>query len=248
MGRKALKGFWLKSAGMTIFGGIISGAIMFTLALISILFLETGTGASRNYLVSFMFEMIQTILIQTLAIGFCAYLYDIYKHRKSSFRKLFAGFNNFSRNAIVVIIASLIASFFTTVAEGVIDYYSDRVPLEGNLLFYIVLVAIIGAFLFYVSYKLLPTWGGLLLKMSQDDSSCATDLIRQTYSQVSCYNKKFFCLYLRFFGWGIVGCLTFGIGFLWIIPYMTISSVIFFDIVFNPEDYAVPDDPEQLSL
>jgi hypothetical protein len=29
---------------------------------------------------------------------------------------------------------------------------------------------------------------------------------------------------------------------------MTASSVIFFDTVFNPEDYAVPEDPEQTLL
>ena len=248
LARKALKGFWLKSIGMTIFGGFISWAIIFGFSLISILFLETGTGAPRNYLVSFVFEMIETILIEILAIGFYAYLYEIYKHRKSSFRKLFVGFENFSRNAVILIIVALIKGFFSSIADGFMEYFSHRAPFEGNLFFYILLVAIVVVFLCYVGYKLLPTWVGLMLKMSMDDSTYPTDLIRQTFSEVYGYNFKFFCLYLRFIGWGILGCLTLGIGFLWIIPYMTASSVIFFDTVFNPEDYAVPEDPEQTLL
>lgn len=243
MARKALKGFWLKSIGMTLLGGIISWAIIFALSLTSILFLENGTDSPQNYLVSFIFDMLETILVEILAIGFFAYLYEIYKHRKSSFRKLFVGFENFSRNAVILIIVALIKGFFASIADGFLDYFSQRVSFEENLFFYILLVAIVIIFLCYVGYKLFPTWVGLMLKMSLDDSPYPTDLIRQTFSQVYGYNYKFFCLYLRFFGWGIIGCLTLGIGFLWIIPYLSVSTVIFFDSIFNPEDYAVPEDP-----
>lgn len=240
--RKALKGFWLKSIGITILGGLLSGAIIFAFGLTSILFLETGTDAPQNYLISFVFEMAETILIEMLAIGFLAYLYDIYRHRKSRFSKLFAGFKNFSRNAVILVIVALVKGFFSTIAERLLDL-SDRAPFEGNLFFYFLLIAIVVVFYCYIGYKLLPTWVGLMLKMSLDDSTSPTDLIRQTFSQVYGYNFKFFCLFLRFIGWGILGCLTLGIGFLWIIPYMTASNVIFFDTVFNPEDYAVPEDP-----
>ena len=34
---------------------------------------------------------------------------------------------------------------------------------------------------------------------------------------------KLFCLYLSFIGWGILSLLTFGIGFLWLAPYMNAS-------------------------
>ena len=41
---------------------------------------------------------------------------------------------------------------------------------------------------------------------------------------------KMFCLNLSFIGWGLLGCLTFGIGFLWLLPYMQVSVVAFYDI------------------
>ncbi len=50
LARKALKVFWLKSIGMTILGGFLSGAIIFAVSLTSILFLETGTDAPRTTL------------------------------------------------------------------------------------------------------------------------------------------------------------------------------------------------------
>lgn len=41
---------------------------------------------------------------------------------------------------------------------------------------------------------------------------------------------KFFCLNLTFIGWGILCILTFGIGFLFLMPYMEVTFIAFYDI------------------
>lgn len=40
---------------------------------------------------------------------------------------------------------------------------------------------------------------------------------------------KLFCLYLSFIGWGILSILTFGIGILWLVPYMNASVAAFYE-------------------
>ena len=40
---------------------------------------------------------------------------------------------------------------------------------------------------------------------------------------------KLFCLYLSFIGWGILCLLTFGIGVLWLVPYMNASVAAFYE-------------------
>ena len=40
---------------------------------------------------------------------------------------------------------------------------------------------------------------------------------------------KLFCLSLSFIGWGILSLLTFGIGFLWLVPYMNASVAAFYE-------------------
>lgn len=40
---------------------------------------------------------------------------------------------------------------------------------------------------------------------------------------------KLFCLSLSFIGWGILSLLTFGIGFLWLAPYMNDSVAAFYE-------------------
>lgn len=40
---------------------------------------------------------------------------------------------------------------------------------------------------------------------------------------------KLFCLFLRFFGWFLLGALTLGIGFLWVMPYLQTAMARFYD-------------------
>jgi uncharacterized membrane protein len=41
---------------------------------------------------------------------------------------------------------------------------------------------------------------------------------------------KYFCLNLSFIGWAILSLLTLGIGFLWLMPYMEVTLIAFYDI------------------
>ncbi|QOX63117.1 DUF975 family protein [Anoxybacterium hadale] len=41
---------------------------------------------------------------------------------------------------------------------------------------------------------------------------------------------KLFCLYLSFLGWAILSAFTLGIGYLWLMPYMEVTIVAFYDI------------------
>jgi uncharacterized membrane protein len=54
----------------------------------------------------------------------------------------------------------------------------------------------------------------------------------QRSKQMMIGNKwKLFCLQLRFIGWALLCIPTLGIGFLWLIPYMTVSISAFYDDV-----------------
>ncbi|AKL95940.1 putative protein DUF975 [Clostridium aceticum] len=43
------------------------------------------------------------------------------------------------------------------------------------------------------------------------------------------YKWKLFCLHFSFIGWAFLAILTFGIGFLWLIPYMKASQANFYE-------------------
>ena len=57
----------------------------------------------------------------------------------------------------------------------------------------------------------------------------ATQAISRSCELMQGRRWKLFCLYLSFIGWGILSLLTFGIGFLWLAPYMNASIAAFYE-------------------
>jgi len=63
----------------------------------------------------------------------------------------------------------------------------------------------------------------------------ALEAITQSRKMMVGYKWKLFLLCLSFLGWGLLCCLTFGIGFLWLCPYIYLSVANFYeDIKKNP--------------
>lgn len=57
---------------------------------------------------------------------------------------------------------------------------------------------------------------------------------------------KFFCLNLSFIGWALLCCLTMGIGFLWLGPYIAVSMAAFYDIAngsLRRTERRIPEEP-----
>lgn len=57
--------------------------------------------------------------------------------------------------------------------------------------------------------------------------------LRKSKEMMYGYKWKFFRLNIRFFGWSLLCILTLGIGFLWLIPYMHVTYVKFYEDIKN---------------
>ncbi len=71
------------------------------------------------------------------------------------------------------------------------------------------------------------------------------DAIRE--SKRLMYGNKFrlFCLEFSFFGWALLAALTFGIGSIWLTPYMNAAMAAFYMDVTGRGEYLVPEQPVQ---
>ena len=65
--------------------------------------------------------------------------------------------------------------------------------------------------------------------LADDNSIGAMEVIDKSKKMMDGYKWKYFCLGLRFIGWSLLCILTLGIGFLWLLPYMQVSMVKFYD-------------------
>ena len=65
--------------------------------------------------------------------------------------------------------------------------------------------------------------------IAEDNSISPLDAIKKSRKMMDGHKMEYFYLCLRFFGLGILCILTLGIGFLWFIPYMYVTSAKFYD-------------------
>jgi|SRR3989344_4697814 len=65
--------------------------------------------------------------------------------------------------------------------------------------------------------------------LAEDKSVSARDAIKKSKEMMRGNKKKLFFLSLRFLGWFLLGILTLGIGFLWLMPYFQVTMALFYD-------------------
>jgi len=71
--------------------------------------------------------------------------------------------------------------------------------------------------------------------LAEDKSISALDAIRKSKEIMKGNKWKLLCLSFRFFGWMLLAILTLGIGFIWLIPYMSVSFATFYDDIKNAQ-------------
>ncbi|MFA6257370.1 MAG: DUF975 family protein [Candidatus Paceibacterota bacterium] len=111
---------------------------------------------------------------------------------------------------------------------------------EGFNDFIRILVAYLLMGLFVLLWALLLIVPGIIAALAysqtffilvDDKSISARDALRKSKSMMYGHKKKLFYLGLRFFGWFLLGVLSLGIGFLWILPYFYVTMAKFYEEV-----------------
>ncbi|MFC5699785.1 DUF975 family protein [Cohnella faecalis] len=77
--------------------------------------------------------------------------------------------------------------------------------------------------------------------MQDNPNMDALEAINRSKQMMVGHKWRLFVLYLSFIGWWILGALTFGIGYLWIAPYVLTSAAHFYDDL--KDRVAVPPPP-----
>jgi len=144
-------------------------------------------------------------------------------------------------------IASLLASFITApLTMGFIYYtirYARQQEFEVNNIFKykkqwiptIVLTFLIS--LFTSLWTMLLIIPGIIAALSYsmshyiycDKELKPMDCIRTSKDMMDGYKWDYFVFGLSFFGWLLLGVLTFGLLYIWLIPYMTTAEVLYYD-------------------
>lgn len=224
--REALSGKWGKAALLTLTYVIIVFVINFVCRLIPIvgglLLFVISTPISYGILVSFM----------RLKRGEDVAYTDFLNSGFSDFSRVWGVVGNTALKMIlpicllVIFVILLVVSIGGSVASGIIAGSSSGVAGFGFLGF----ISFIGyiASLIYVIVK------GYLYSLTfyilnDNPNMSGKEIVEMSESLMRGNRWKFFWLGLTFFGWSILAGFTLGIGLLWLMPYMMVSMICFYE-------------------
>ena len=73
----------------------------------------------------------------------------------------------------------------------------------------------------------------------------ASDAIAKSKAMMEGYKWKYFCLGLRFIGWAILSVFTFGIGFIFLAPYIQVTFAKFYDDIKGGHTHVKPEEKHE---
>lgn len=223
--RKSLEGKWGKAVLVTLVYMVIMFIIEWLLALVPVI----G-------------PIVSLIISIPLGYGLIVTFMDLKRGNEISYFQFFtAGFNAFGNvwkvtlrtllkmiAPIIVLILSYIimAAGLGMAAVGSLSLDSSSAATGGILMLLGVVILIIGAIWAAIKYYLYVL-SYYILRDNPDMS--ATEIVDKSAKLMNGNRLKLLCLQLSFIGWAILAAFTFGIGYLWLAPYIAIATIVFYE-------------------
>jgi uncharacterized membrane protein len=204
--RGSLKGNW----GMAVLGYLLFFFLLMSLyafvASAAFFVSITGSkggpdGAAVGSAINLAVLLVKLLVSGAFVVGFCAFFLGIVQENEARMELLFLGFRRFWKSFACYFFVGLFVFLWSLL---------------------LVIPGIIAAFRYSMAYFIIA-----------DDEDCGPlEAISRSKEMMKSNKWKLFCLHWRFFGWALFATVfTFGIGYLWLIPYMQTSFVKFYEDV-----------------
>lgn len=227
--RQALVGKY----GTMVGAGLLICALSGGLSLLLTLFVN----GSLAYQISFL---IINILTAILAAGFFGLTLNIARGRDAQAIDVFAVFSSHPDRIIILTLLLMLVSTVCLIPISIpafliaLSVTGLSIP-ETSLILFTLLACIISAiFLVLVSLRYSLVY---FLYFDHPDLS-ATELMRESARRMQGRKGRYFCLHISFLGMYLLGILTLGLGYLWIVPYVSMTQAFFYlEACGEPHEY-----------
>ena len=135
---------------------------------------------------------------------------------------------------IVPTILYTIGIIVAAVVMGILTSLGDAGAVIGGLLYFVAMVALV---IWYLGKALNLSLSEYVAIDTPEIT--AKEAVEKSIELMPGYRWKLICLSLSFIGWAILCCFTFGIGNLFLTPYMSVASVVFYEDVLKAHGQTV---------
>lgn len=230
--RKSLTGKWGKGALITLCYSIVEGAISMIQSI--------GQNNNNNTL-QIILSILASIISIPLSYGLLVSFIKLKRDEEvNTFDFLTIGFSNFSRAWLVAlnVFVKMILPIGLIVLSLILTGVFTALATTGNSVFLVLMVfAIISCVIGYIwaivrSFSLVLAY---YIAYDEPDLS-AYECCKKSIEKMKGNRGNYFVLSLSFIGWAFLAVLTLGIGFFWLIPYINVSYVCFYEEVMGKKE------------
>lgn len=230
--RKSLTGKWGKGALITLCYSIVEGAIS--------MIQNIGQNNNNNTL-QIILSILASIISIPLSYGLLVSFIKLKRDEEvNTFDFLTIGFSNFSRAWLVAlnVFVKMILPIGLIVLSLILTGVFTALATTGNSVFLVLMVfAIISCVIGYIwaivrSFSLVLAY---YIAYDEPDLS-AYECCKKSIEKMKGNRGNYFVLSLSFIGWAFLAVLTLGIGFFWLIPYINVSYVCFYEEVMGKKE------------
>ena len=212
--REALKGQWGKVILLLVIYFIITFVLSFVLAFIPFI------GAIVNYIITIPLVVGITASIMKIARREEFSYFEFVNIAIELFGKSWGVVGHILLKMLLPVILLIVSIVLMGAGMGMaVLGETSTLAIIAILLYIVALVYVaVKGMLFYLANNILI-----------DNPEMSTkDIVEKSASLMNGNRWKLICLELSFIGWAFLAGLTFGIGCIWLIPYMAISQVFFY--------------------
>lgn len=127
---------------------------------------------------------------------------------------------------ILLLIISIVLSSVSLTMSISSSIISGETSIVGPIISIISMILYVVSIVYMVVKGLLYSLSNYILIDNQDMST--KDIVEKSETLMIGNRVKFVCLGLSFIGWALLATILFFVGYLWLVPYMTVSQVIFY--------------------
>lgn len=176
---------------------------------------------------------IASILISVFeSVGFPRfYLEFIKKDGNAEYRDILVTKKQFLKALGFTLLVGIISFVLMFIGIFVLGFIGVGSILLGETSFATIVFGVFAIALIFIPYIIFALAISLTIYIIIEEDLGVFKSILLSINMMKGYKWKFFVLNLSFVGWAILATLTLGIGYLWLIPYITLSNTNFYEDV-----------------
>lgn len=206
-------------------------------AVASMLFLNPGRGSfgSLIYLVS---SLILLLLTGILHAGYKSMYLHISRKEEASVTDIFYCFKNHADRALFLLLSLIAVNLVCSLPFLLLLHFISGMQITSDLSIMIplanpgrtlLIAAAWGCFLLFVNVRFAPVF----YLFADDPYQNTVFYLSESQRLMQGSKLRFLKLQLSFLGYALLCVLTFGIGLLWLIPYIHVTNAGFYDTLLN---------------